>query len=118
MNTALRPERPLIITIICILGFIGSAAGFLVGIIALIGGSLILGGFGMILGILILAIMLLNFWPLIGLWNMQKWGVIWYTVLTVISLVFSLINGTFSWWTLLINIAVIAICFSYYKQMQ
>jgi len=118
VNSALKPERPLIITIICILGFIGAAVGFLVGIIALIGGSLILGGFGMILGILILAIMLLNFWPLIGLWNMQKWGVIWYTVLAVISLVFSLINGTFSWWTLLINMAVIAICFTYYNQMQ
>ncbi|MCX5970402.1 MAG: hypothetical protein NTV14_02640 [Coprothermobacterota bacterium] len=124
MNIALKktPERPIIITIICILGFVLYAIVFVLGLIAFIGLASLFG-MGLIwIGLLSLVLTLIFFWPLIGYWNMRKWGPIMFTVLTVISIILELVGGSFlTTWdsiiSLIINVIVIVVGFLYYKQM-
>jgi hypothetical protein len=137
MNVALKkaPVRPVIITIICILGFILYAILIVLGIIALIGGALISGiesvpaeiagvasSVVLIMAILLLVAAILSLWALIGYWKMRRWGPIMFTVLVVLSIIMELVSASFlaSWSSivnLIINIIVIAIGFIYYNRM-
>ncbi|MEI6308357.1 MAG: hypothetical protein WCP58_01785 [bacterium] len=124
MNVALNkaPVRPVIITIICILGFVLYAIVFILGLIAFIGLASLFG-MGLIwIGLLSLVLTLIFFWPLIGYWNMRKWGPIMFTVLTILSIILELVGGSFltSWdsiISLIINIVVIVVGFLYYNRM-
>lgn len=98
-------ERPMGVTIICVLGALGGLGAIAggAGIIALSGlvGSYLgaygaasvggfLGGLGILAGILLLVIGIASLIPIIGLWKMQKWGWTWTMVLQAISLIMSL----------------------------
>jgi hypothetical protein len=125
METSIRKpaQRPVIITIICIIGFVLYGILFVLGLITLIGVAALFGGIGAFVGILLLAVTLLYLWPLIGYWNMRKWGPIFFTVLFAIQIILAIVNNSFAsyvatdWIGLLINVAIIAIGFAYYKQM-
>lgn len=124
MNVALRkaPERPLIISIICILGFILYAIVFILGLIAFIGLASLFGVGLIWIGLLSLVLTLVFFWPLIGYWNMRKWGPIMFTVLVILSIILELVGGSFlTTWdsiiSLIINIVVIVVGFLYYNKM-
>jgi hypothetical protein len=116
-----KGSRPVVITIICILGFIGVAAIVLMALLALTGGASSDIGLGLPLtwaGILLLAMSLVQLWPLLGMWNMKKYGVIAYAVLFVIGQLSVIINGRMNWWSFVVGLAVIAVGFSYYNQMD
>jgi hypothetical protein len=124
METALRkaPERPVVITIICILGFVLYGLVFILGLISFIGLASVFGMEFLWIGLLSLAITLIFFWPLIGYWNMRKWGPIMYTVLAILSTILELVGGSFlATWSsvvsLIINILVIVVGFIYYNKM-
>lgn len=94
-------NRPLGVTIICILGWIGSLLSILGGL-ALLGigallGEVMGGGVGTLLatlgpliGVLVLVLGIVNFIVLYWLWQMKKQGWTWTMVLEVISLILSL----------------------------
>lgn len=116
-----KGPRPAVITVICILGFIGVGAIVLMALFALTGGAGYGTGFGLPLtwaGILLLAMSLVQLWPLVGMWNMKKYGVIAYSVLFVIGQLSVMIDGRINWWSLVVGLVVIAIGFSYYNQME
>jgi len=116
-----KGARPVVITIICILGFIGVGAIVLMALFALTGGAVSGTGFGLPLtwaGILLLAMSLVQLWPLLGMWNMKKYGVIAYTVLFVIGQLSVIIDGRMNWWSFVVGLAVIAMGFSCYNQMD
>ena len=94
-------ERPLGLTIICILGFIGAIIGILGGIavfaLAPILGGLVGGEYGsllgtgtMIIGIVTLIISIISLYAFYGLWNMKKWAWTWTMILEVISIILGL----------------------------
>lgn len=96
-------ERPLGLTAICILGFLGAILGILGGI-ALFGlgklfGGIIGGAFGGVLGtissiisVMILIISIISLYTFYGLWKMKKWAWTW----TMIAEIISIFLGLFS----------------------
>ncbi len=94
-------DRPLGLTIICILGFIGAIIGILSGIaifgVGAIFGSLAGGTYGglfgaisWIIGIVTLVIGVVSLYAFYGLWNMKKWAWTLTMILEVISIIFGL----------------------------
>ncbi len=98
-------ERPLGVTIISILGFIGAGLLVLAGI-AMLGfggmmGSLgmmggLLGGVGAMMGIVLLASGILLFAVYYGLWNMKRWAWIVTMVLEGLGLLSGLASMSIS----------------------
>jgi hypothetical protein len=96
-------ERPLGLTAICMLGFLGAILGILGGI-ALFGlgklfGGLIGGTFGGILGtvssivsVMILIISVISLFTFYGLWKMEEWAWKW----TMLAEIISIFLGLFS----------------------
>ena len=105
-------KRPIAITIICIIGFIGAALTlplFFSDVMrtlpswypALLGVSAVIG----------LACM-------IGLWMMQKWAVYTYTAFTAIGQVILIATGLWNPWTLIVPAIIIAVMFGYLSRMR
>jgi len=94
-------ERPLGLTIICILGFLGAILGILGGLAifglgAFFGGMIegmfwgALGALGSGIGIVALIISIVLLYAYYGLWNMKKWAWTWTMILEIISILLSL----------------------------
>jgi len=94
-------ERPLGLTIICILGFIGAIIGIFGGIAmfglgAIFGGLIsgmyggLLGTISWIVGIVILIISIISLYAIYGLWNMKKWAWTLTMILEIISIILGL----------------------------
>lgn len=83
------PQRPTIISVICVIGFIWILVATLLFLVVL--GNIPFGYESSpdikILSIIMLAVMLLLIIPLIGIWQMKKWGAISYLILSGIGLV-------------------------------
>lgn len=108
----MEKKRPAVITVICILGFIGvaltiplvfSSAARAVGewyppYLAL---SAVIG----------LACM-------IGLWMMKKWGVVLYTALVAVNQVVLMTKGVWNLFALLIPVIVIVLGFAQFSKMD
>lgn len=75
-------QRPLGVSAICILGWIG--AGFWA--------LAVFAGLGAVLVVVLLALGVVNFVVLFWLWKMQKKGWTWTMVIEIISLVLSLLQ--------------------------
>ena len=98
-------ERPLGITIICVIGFIGAIFGLVAGVsmLGLVGTTL--GAFGTetglpvtflgILGGVALIISLINFVVLYWVWKMKRIGWLAAMILYIISMVLSLVQMNF-----------------------
>lgn len=74
-------SRPLGVSIICVLGFIGFFVAF-VPILALLG----LGGVGVVFALLFAVLNVANLYVLVGLWNMRAWALPWALVFQVFGL--------------------------------
>lgn len=96
-------KRPLGVTIICILGWIGAIVAILAGLallgIAAVGGTLMstvlggmLAGYGIVLGALFVVLGIADAAVLYWLWKMKKQGWTWTMILEIFSLIMSLIQ--------------------------
>jgi hypothetical protein len=103
MNERAAKERPAIISLLCILGFLGVAFGLLT----------INSSFNKALGATFQAyyaiVLLISLVAYIAMWKMKKWGAVLYCVLTVVHLGVSLQLFHFKLITMLLAIALNAI---------
>lgn len=105
-------NRPKIITVICIIGFIGSAAAIPIAFSDM---SRQIGNWYPPYLILSIVVGLIC---MIGLWTMKKWSVIVYTAFAFINQVVLLTLGVWNILALIIPGIVIVIGFSKYKLMD
>jgi hypothetical protein len=80
-------DRPLGVTIICILNWIGAIALIAIGVVAVIGGFFL--PFLFIIGAIFLVIGIISFFVTFALWNLKMWA--WWLV--VILNFISIISG-------------------------
>ena len=111
-DTPATSERPIAITIICILGFIGAALSIPV---IVMGATSSIGAwyppylaFSAVVG----------FVCMIGLWQMMKWSVFVYAAFVVLNQVVLFAMGVWNIFGLLIPAIVIAIGFTYLSRMK
>lgn len=108
-----QPEkkRPVIITVICIVGFIGAA--FAIPLVF----SPVASSIGAWYPPYLAFTSIVGLTCLIGLWKMKKWGIIGYSALTAVNQLVLLAMGVWSILALLIPGIVIAISFSHFSKM-
>ncbi len=117
-------ERPLGITILSILGFLGGFLEIIGGIMLLALGAFMvpfiesLGFLGSIAGILLLTIILViigivQFVASYGLWKMQKWGYYIEMIMFSIGIVFAIISLALSDFSAIITIVIYALILYY-----
>lgn len=116
-NKTTTVKRPAIITITCILGFLGA----LMMLLTLLNPSArtqMIQEEGVIIIPFLMSIFIFWVAGMIGYWKMKRWGVYLYIVMAVISIgggfLFNLQTGTFSY---LMPIIVIGIGLIYLKRM-
>jgi hypothetical protein len=112
MNDTTASERPIAITVICILGFIGAALSIPV---IFMGATSSIGAwyppylaFSAVAGLVCM----------IGLWKMMKWSVFAYTALVVLNQCVLMAMGVWNIFALLIPAIVIVIGFMYLSKMK
>ncbi|USZ69952.1 hypothetical protein NGM10_16240 (plasmid) [Halorussus salilacus] len=98
-------DRPLGITILCILGAIGVVVSFFGGL-----GALGSGGAGILVGAFVLAVAVGQAVVLNGLWRLQHWGYKWALVFYGLSAVVDLVQ--FNALGLILDLLIIAYLFS------
>ena len=112
MNDTQPAARPVAITVICILGFIGAALA-----IPLIFSEAARGigpwyppylGFTTVVGLICM----------IGLWKMKKWAVFLYTAIVAVNQVILFSMGLWNPFALILPAIVIAIAFAYISKMS
>lgn len=113
-------KRPLIITIICVLNFIGITLSFL-SLVIPEDRALLVSRAGAVMVPIAFAICILSFVGMIGYWKMRKWGVWVYSCMAVINLGSDFLlklplsqKGVFHY---LLTIFIIAIGFVYFDRM-
>lgn len=89
MPTAGKAPRPLIITIFCVIGFIGVALS-LFTLASPASWKLMSAQFGSFFIPSLVISLILGFTGLLGLWKMKKWGVYSYTGMAIFSTATSL----------------------------
>lgn len=111
-DTPATSERPVAITIICILGFIGAALSIPA---IFMGATSSIGAwyppylaFSAVVGLVCM----------IGLWKMMKWSVFAYTAFVVLNQIVLMAMGVWNIFALLIPAIVIAIGFTYLSKMK
>jgi hypothetical protein len=112
MNDTPASERPVAITIICVLGFIGAALT-----IPLIFSD-IARGIGAWYPPYLAFSAVVGFVCMIGLWQMMKWSVFVYTAFVVLNQVVLFAMGVWNIFGLLIPAIVIAIGLTYLSRMK
>ena len=88
-------ERPLGVTIICILQFIGAIGGIVIGALAVLLGLAIASGLLLALGAVILVIGIIAFFVTFGLWKLKSWA-FWLTIIINIVSILSSISTALS----------------------
>ncbi|MEY2498614.1 MAG: hypothetical protein QOD12_2170 [Verrucomicrobiota bacterium] len=112
MNDTLPAQRPVAITIICILGFIGAA--LTIPLIFSNVASAVGGWYPPYLGLSAV----IGLVCMIGLWQMRKWAVFLYTAFCVVNQVVLMAMGVWNIFALVIPAIVIAIAFAYISKMR
>lgn len=119
-------RRPILITLLCILGFLILGLGLLAATWCIIfpehqGNPIIwdLHEVGPILVLTLILTLILIFVGFIGYWKMQKWGLYVQLIATIINIgrCFFLTNEIYDIFTALISIIIISIGYTYFKQM-
>lgn len=112
MNDTPASERPIAITIICVIGFIGAALSI----------PLIFSDIARSIGAWYPPYLALSavvgFVCMIGLWKMLKWSVFVYTAFVILNQVVMMAMGIWNIFALLIPAIVIAIGFTYLSRMK
>ncbi len=113
-------KRPILVTIFCILGFIGVPSSILFALLGISAVSLALNFtpmpawysiFGIVLALLYLA-------SLIYIWKMRKIGLITHTILAIIDFTVGFAFGFADIWGLLISIIVIGLLYTQFNKMK
>ena len=111
-------QRPLLITIVCIFGFIGFAMMFVALLIPSIR-NLLIQRHGMIFIFLFALTFIFGIAGLIGYWKMNRWGIYLYSLMAIIS--FSsgfLVNVQTRLIDNLLPFVIIGIGLAYFKRMK
>lgn len=110
-NASIPQERPTVITVICVLGFIGCA------FLAI---ALLISASALSAGLLIWTVVSSIFWLacLIGMWQMRKWGAIGYTILSALGIVVSISMSQFSFFQLIFAIVLSGLALSQLDKME
>lgn len=111
-TTAIAQKRPLLITIICILGFIG---GILVIPIVF---SPMVEEIATWYPYYFAFTALVGFISLLGLWFMKKWGAYSYAGLTILNQIIALVMGLWNFMVLLIPFIVVVVSFIHISKMK
>lgn len=107
-------KRPLGLTILCILNFIGSLLEIMGGLVLIgIGGlgvayggiAAIFGAFGFLIGIVSVLLGLVGLFVTWGLWIMKKWAWTIAIILQIIGLILNVINT--SWYGIILNLVIV-----------
>lgn len=116
MNERAAKERPVLITLVCLLGFLAVASGLLRI------NSTFNKGLGATFQAYYVVVLLISLVAYVGMWRMKKWGVILFSVITVIHLGVSLQVIHLKFITLLLGVAFsaafIALLFYFYPRMD
>jgi hypothetical protein len=107
-----KKTRPIAITVICILGFIGAAIA-----VPLIFSSLaerVGAWYPPYLGLS----SLVGFACMIGFWNMKKWAVWLYTGFTCLNQIVMMATGTWTPFALIVPAIVVAVTVSHLDKMD
>jgi hypothetical protein len=112
MNDTPTAQRPVAITVICILGFIGAAIS--IPLIFSSAAQSIGSWYPPYLG----ASAVVGLICMIGLWKMKKWSVFVYTLLVVVNQVVLFSMGVWNPFALLIPVIIIAIGFANLSKMS
>jgi len=113
-------KRPILVTIICILGFIGVPLSILSSIFTMIPGVASIIGEAVPLWYSIFSIILAIFYlvGLIFIWKMRKWALIYYTTLAVLDYIIMFSIGIGSYFMLGITIIIIGLLWTQFKKMS
>jgi len=113
-------ERPLGITIIAILGFIGAVLIIIGGLALSAVGTLLamflgpLGALGALAGVVVIIVGIVQFIISYGLWKMKKWALYIEMILLLLSIVMSLVTIATSFdFTPIISIVISALIIYY-----
>jgi hypothetical protein len=112
MNGTSATQRPVAITVICILGFIGAALS--IPLIFSSAASNIGGWYPPFLGLSAVVGLIC----MIGLWMMKKWAVFLYTAMCVAIQVVLFAMHIWTPFSLLFPVIIIAIGFAYLSRMS
>jgi len=112
-SAASGSQRPIAITVICIL----SAIGIVLGIIGLVAAAGALSALAPWYPIYAGASIIVGAVCTYGLWMMKKWALYLYTVLFVLNQIIAMMLGAFSIIGLAIPLAVVIICWVYQSRM-
>ncbi len=112
MNDTATTQRPVAITVICILGFIGAALS--IPLIFSSAASNIASWYPAFLGLSAVVGLIC----MIGMWKMKKWGVFLYTAMVVAVQVVLFAAHMWTPFSLLFPAIIIAIGFAYLSRMS
>ena len=112
MNDTPTPNRPTVITVICILGFIGAA--LTIPLIFSNATRSIGSWYPAYLG----ASAVVGLICMVGLWKMKKWAVFLYTLLAAVNQVVLFSMAVWNPFALLIPVVIIAIGFANLSKMS
>ena len=112
MNETQVSQRPVAITVICILGFIGAALS--IPLIFSSTASSIASWYPPLLGLSAVVGLIC----MIGLWKMKKWGVFLYTAMAAVIQVVLFSTHLWTPASLIFPVIIIAIGFAYLSKMN
>jgi len=90
--TKQKEQRPTLITVFCVLGFIGIPIMLLSIAIPEVRNQMI-QQYGNLVMLNLIVSSILGTIGLVGLWQMKKWGVYFYTAMAIFSTLFSIYQG-------------------------
>jgi hypothetical protein len=111
--TAASGQRPVAITVICIL----SAIGIVLGVIGLFAAASALSAIAPWYPIYAGLSIIIGAVCTYGLWMMKKWALYLYTAIFVLNQIIALMLGAFSLLGLAIPLVVVVICWVYQARM-
>lgn len=112
-----KNKRPVIITIVCVFGFIGVLLNFL-GIIITKSRDLLIQEYGVFFIFITALVSLLGLIGFVGYWLMRTWGVYVYMGMTVLSIGYGFFAGMPFSLGYVAPIVIIIIGFFYFKEMS
>ncbi|MBI4125425.1 MAG: hypothetical protein HY609_02315 [Deltaproteobacteria bacterium] len=109
-------KRPTIITVFCIIGFIGTPFVF-GGLLIPSARTFLIQQYGLLFVPITILSSLLGLIGLIGCWKMRKWGVYFYTAMAVISIGYGLVVGIPGILGYILPLVILGVGFANLKKM-